>query len=225
MNKYEKIFNSIQSKYDNGEITLEQANELNGIAFNKYGKEKPVNMFEDALDIAVNHMVDDQYIVLEGANLDTRDELKKINENYKEHMKDIKDHIKHKEYLRAIASCKLLEKDIDDAADKINKIDGSVGSTIISWFTSWTINLGEDILLTLAACPTLGLTALYSSVRSIVDMLYKLVNDIKEDDVSIDSFNMYKSTVLNKLYIMKSCVKKLEAKAKKKMEAKEDKDD
>lgn len=36
MNKYDIIFDSIQNKYNNNEITYEFANELNNLAYNKY---------------------------------------------------------------------------------------------------------------------------------------------------------------------------------------------
>ena len=39
MTKYEMIFEAIQQKYDNGEITFEHAEKLNNIAYEKYAIE------------------------------------------------------------------------------------------------------------------------------------------------------------------------------------------
>ena len=36
MNKYEIIFNTLQKKVDNGELTLEKASEINDLAYEKY---------------------------------------------------------------------------------------------------------------------------------------------------------------------------------------------
>lgn len=50
MTRYEKIFESLQEKVNSGEMTFEEAEELNDIAFEKYATESDDLTLEEAMD-------------------------------------------------------------------------------------------------------------------------------------------------------------------------------
>ena len=59
MSKYDAIYESIVEKLDNGEITLEEAQELNELAFEKYGDtEEDSVTLEEAMDIIGGYLME-----------------------------------------------------------------------------------------------------------------------------------------------------------------------
>lgn len=82
MSRYDAIYESIVEKLNNGEITLEEAQELNEIAFEKYeDTEEDSVTLEEAMDIIGGYLMeaDSQYVPSIRSSLEN---LKKATQSY-----------------------------------------------------------------------------------------------------------------------------------------------
>lgn len=99
---FEKVFESINEKLENDEITFEYAEALTEAAYERYCVEK----FED-----------------KSGNAKIKEEMKKLSKEYKELVKDIKSEIKTGKYTLAENNIKKAKSLINKAESTVDKIE------------------------------------------------------------------------------------------------------
>lgn len=150
-------------------------------------------------------------VVSEGVNLDVRAIFKENKKNYKTKMKNIKTNLKENKFDDAIKEAEGLLDDIKEMKKQVSKFDSTVGSTVISYFTAWTLTF----LRTLALCliPVYG--SIISSIWNLIEEFKKpVVKIVKGEPLSVDDFNVYKNQAESRMDQMEKTVKNLITKMK-----------
>lgn len=136
MTKYDIMFESIQEKVNSGELTIEDAQVLNEIAFEKYGDDDTeydtvtesldITVIEEAADLVADGILSvqeacDCYEIMEktGNNAVLRTAIKKNETEIKSSISSIKSLIKKKDYDKA-------ESKIDDVISQLKSMRNSI---------------------------------------------------------------------------------------------------
>lgn len=126
MNEYNAIFEALQEKLNNGEITLEQAQECNDLAYEKYVKElqDEINFddltAEDVIEMTegfIDIFEDEEETEITESEKELSPEEKEKIEKRKKELKE-----KRKKLLKTIAACAALAIAIEALSRKLEKV-------------------------------------------------------------------------------------------------------
>ena len=181
--KYEAIVNGLVSSVETGALTVETAELLNDIAYEKY--------------------------VVEGANLDARRVLKDLTASYRRKVKDAKAAINAGDHNKAKMILKSLDFEITKAERAVDEISESTdgGSIILGFFFDWTVAWGRYILANLLTGGIAG--TIWSFVKSWGNPIKKALNG---ENLSAADFNAYINQIKERFKEMHKGVKALVAK-------------
>lgn len=129
MTNYEYIAVSerLQDMVDNAEITLEEANDLNEMAYNKYLE---TVLAEEELDSMISEMEDETKAITESARW-KKEGLKKEIENIKRFAKEEKANNKKSKFLKALTLGMADTSEVDDKAKK-NMYSKNISKQMVS---------------------------------------------------------------------------------------------
>ena len=152
----------------------------------------------------------------EGANLDIRAKLKEATKIYDKNMKDISKAIKAGEYNNARKNIETLRKSLADIREDIERIDASdIDSVAFAVISAWTINWLRKLITIVLIIPTLGLSTWVEAIRTTIEEFGRPVSKlVKHEELTLDDFNLYKNTALERMNYLLSTLKKLDMKIK-----------
>lgn len=152
----------------------------------------------------------------EGANLDIRAKLKEATKIYDKNMKDISKAIKAGEYNNARRNIETLRKSLADIREDIERIDASdIDSVAFAVISAWTINWLRKLITIVLIIPTLGLSTWVEAIRTTIEEFGRPVSKlVKHEELTLDDFNLYKNTALERMNYLLSTLKKLDMKIK-----------
>lgn len=152
----------------------------------------------------------------EGANLDIRAKLKEATKIYDKNMKDISKAIKAGEYNNARRNIETLRKSLADIREDIERIDASdIDSVAFAVISAWTINWLRKLITIVLIIPTLGLSTWVEAIRTTIEEFGRPVSKlVKHEELTLDDFNLYKNTALERMNYLLSTLKKLDMKVK-----------
>lgn len=198
MTKYEKIYEVLQEKVDNGEMSVEDAQQINDVAFEKYAYE-PFDTDED--------------IFAEGANLKYRKVLKESEPEIKALFKKARSAYKSENYDDATHYLNDALVIIDKATKEILNIDdktsdiGEMLSMLTSGSMSFFRMLGQSIILFI---PVVGrckwVAAFNKDHMKIVD---EEMPKLLADEYDLKLYNRYRSMIISNLETYKKYINKL----------------
>ena len=161
---------------------------------------------EDLISLYEAAVAEGNYVT-EGANIEYLKTLKKYKKDYKNYLKLANSCMKKGNYKEAISLYEKAKKEVENGKKAIDKIEGTIGSTILSWACSYgievLINLCGVTVTTTATrilfksnktklaslVAQFGVTAL--SIRQLISAVTKVFNHIHyakiNDDKTIDA--------------------------------------
>lgn len=130
----------------------------------------------------------------EGANLDSRAEYKALMKKIKTKNHEIKDAIKSKKYDVAHKGIKEAQKLLEDGYNDIKELEGGVGSAVLGYLVYGFTMPIKDFLI--CFIPIFG--SIFESVKTCIQQISQISERIKkDDDITPDTFNMYRNRILS----------------------------
>lgn len=148
MNKYEIIFNTLQKKVDNGELTLEKASEINDLAYEKYVTE---SFFKNPLKDKLKEL--EKIKDAKPSEYDDNKEIKKfVDDNYNEIVK----------------ASKLLQKEPEELTKNDRKF-------IVSYAVAFIGYIGGLVALSVSfvGIPIMVLSLIWIIVSSFINIIIR----------------------------------------------------
>lgn len=165
--------------------------------------------FSDIFDDVYDESYDD---FEEGANLDARATFKAAKAQVSELNKQIKAQMRSGEYEKAISNCKKVESLMDKTYNELKKIEGTMGSAFLGWFTHGFALPVSDWLINMFV----PFGAIYVSIKMMIQQLTQIAKNLDEDiEISPDTFNLYKNQLLQNTKQIKATYVQLERKCSK----------
>lgn len=213
INSMEQVVKNMIKKIDQASADYKDGKNVNesvDMTFvNESGETEDVRDFVLSLYESMDDFDD---VVTEGTNLDVRASLKKFKKIYKDEMRKIKVSIKDEKYDDAKKGCQKLLDVLKDTQKEIILTDSSVGSVILSFFTTWTLSF----LRTFALCLIPAFGAIIAQVMDLIEHWSKPVKKALDGEgLELDDFNIYKNTVESRIdsmeKVIKNTIKKIES--------------
>ena len=158
---------------------------------------------------------EDDEELTEGANTDTHNEYKGFKKEYKELRKKFKQAMKSNDFATARGCLDKMESNIDKT---IKAVDAIKSPGALSAAKGWLIeSIRSAIMSLITLIPIVGAPALFIiKLKEFIDVIVRIVKDVKNNEFTVDTLNIYRTRILAALKQAKTTIKALRASVKQK---------